>query len=141
MAGGQLVADIRTTHRKSRTYGSPRVHEDLRPQGIVMSENRVACLMREDGIRAKQARKFRVTTDSSHAHPVAPNVLDRQFGVDEMSSPNRVRASDITYIPTREGWLYIAAVLDLSSRRAIGWSMKHTLDRSLVMDALQMALA
>lgn len=142
-ADQDLTVRIRTVHRKSRArYGSPRMHRELKAQGISVSEKRVARLMREAGIRAKQSRKFHVTTtDSSHAHPVAENVLNRQFSVTDIIAPNRVWASDITYIPASEGWLYLAVVLDLYSRRVVGWSMKHTMDRSLTVDALQMALS
>ena len=97
--------------------------------------------MREKGIRAKASKKFCLTTDSSHAHPVAPNLLDRQFSVEQVLSPDRVWASDITYAPTHEGWLYLAVVLDLCSRLVAGWSMRHTLEKSLVIDALRGALA
>lgn len=140
----RLTAEIRLLHgrtRHYRTYGSPRVHRELKASGIAVGEKRVARVMREGGIRAKQARRFRVTTNSSHAHPVAPNVLERQFSIQQVSSPNRVWASDITYISTREGWLYLAVLLDLSSRRVVGWSMKHTLDKSLALDALRMGLS
>ena len=142
-ADQDLTVRIRTVHRKSqKRYGSPRVHRELKGQGISVGEKRVARLMRENEIRAKQARKFRVTTtDSSHAHPIAPNLLDRQFSVTDIVAPNKVWASDITYIPTREGWLYLAVILDLFSRRVVGWSMKHTMERALTLDALTMALA
>jgi transposase InsO family protein len=140
----RLTTEIRLLHGKNRhyrTYGSPRVHRELRASGIAAGEKRIARVMREGGIRAKQARAFRVTTNSSHSHPVAPNLLERQFSLERVPFRDRVWASDITYISTREGWLYLAAVLDLSSRRVVGWSMKHTLDRSLVLDALRMGLA
>jgi putative transposase len=138
-----LTVRIQTVHRKSRrSYGSPRVHRELKGQGIHVGEKRVARLMRENEIRAKQTRKFRVTTtDSSHAHPVAENVLNRKFSVTDIIAPNRVWVSDITYIPTAEGWLYLAVILDLFSRRVVGWSMKHTMERSLTLDALRMALS
>jgi len=96
--------------------------------------------MRVEGVRATQRRRFRVTTDSRHAHPVAPNVLGRRFAVEQVAVPDRVWAGDITYIATREGWLYVAVVLDLGSRRVIGWAMRHTLERGLTLDALTMAL-
>ncbi len=138
----RLAEEIRSLHRgKRKSYGSPRVHRDLKDLGFDVGEKRVARVMREEGIRAKQTRRFRVTTDSSHSHPVAPNVLERRFSVEEVASPNRVWVSDITYISTREGWLYLATVLDLYSRRVVGWSMKHTLEKSLVLDALRMGLA
>jgi transposase InsO family protein len=112
--------------------------EELHAQGRCCSENRVARVMRREGIRAKGRRRFRLTTDSRHAHPVAPHVLARQFAV---ASVNQVWASDITYVPTQEGWLYLAVVLDLASRRVIGWAMRHTLERELTLAALRMALA
>jgi transposase InsO family protein len=96
--------------------------------------------MREEGLRARVKRRFRATTDSRHVEPIAPNLLERRFSVEETRRPDRVWVSDITYIPTREGWLYLAVVLDLAMRRVIGWSMKSTLDRSLALDALSMAL-
>ncbi len=138
-----LAAQIRAVHRQSRrTYGSPRVTRELRAQGGRCSENRVARVMRREAIRAKGRRRFRVTTtDSRHGEPVAPNVLQRQFAVAHIAGRNRVWASDITYVPTGEGWLYLAVVLDLASRRVIGWAMRHTLERGLTLDALQMALA
>ncbi len=132
---------IRSSNRNFRTYGSPRIHRELRAIGISVGEKRVARVMRESGIRAKVSRKFCVTTDSSHGDPVAPNLLGRRFSIEEISSPNRVWASDITYIPTGEGWLYLAVVLDLVSRRVVGWSMRYTLEKSLVIDALRSALA
>jgi len=117
------------------------MHRELKGQGICVSRKRVARVMREGGIRAKQARKYRVTTtDSSHAHPVAENVLNRKFSVTDIIAPNKVWVTDITYIPTAEGWLYLAVILDLFSRRVVGWSMKHTMERSLTLDALRMAL-
>lgn len=138
----RIAGNIRMLHRgKRKSYGSPRVHRDLKGLGFAVGEKRVARVMRENGIRAKQARRFRVTTESSHSHPVAPNVLERRFSVAEVASPNHVWVSDITYIWTREGWLYLAIVLDLCSRRVVGWSMKHTIDKSLVLDALGMGLA
>lgn len=134
----KLLVEIKAIHQESdQTYGSPRVHRELKARGIQCSEKRVARLMREAGIRAKQARRFKVTTDSRHSLPVAENVLDRQFEPDQA---NRRWASDITYIWTQQGWLYLAVVLDLFSRRVVGWSMQPTLERTLVIDALKMAL-
>lgn len=141
-ANRQLLTAIRAVHQQSRArYGSPRVTRELQAQGYRCSEARVARLMRTAGVQAKQRRRFRVTTDSRHGEPVAPNRLARQFAVAAIPGPNRVWASDITYVPTREGWLYLAVVLDLASRRVIGWAMRHTLARGLTLDALQMALA
>lgn len=132
-----LLESIKSVFKKSRkTYGSPRVHRQLLWEGERCSRGRVARLMSANGIRAKQRRKFVATTDSKHDLPVAENVLGRDFSVVE---PNRVWASDITYIPTDEGWLYLAGVLDLCSRTAVGWSMSYSLERQLVIDALEMA--
>lgn len=120
-----------------RTYGSPRVHRDLQEQGYTCSRNRVARIMRENRIAVHPRRRFVVTTDSNHSQPVAANLLDQDFGADQ---PNTRWVSDITYIWTREGWLYLAAVLDLHNREVVGWSMHNEMDRSLVIDALTSAL-
>lgn len=134
-----LVVTIRAVHGEVKArYGSPRVHAELAARGIACSVNTVAKLMRERGIAAKSGRKFRCTTDSDHDRPVAENVVDRNF---EPEGPNRVWAADITYIPTREGWLYLAAVEDLHSRRIVGWSMGERIDSRLVVDALEMAVS
>jgi putative transposase len=115
----QLAAVVRMVHRTSRrTYGSPRIHAELQAQGERHSAKRIARLMRTHGIRAKTRRRFRVTTDSHHPYPIAPNQLARTFGVAQVAAPNRVWVGDITYLTTREGWLYLAVVLDLASRRA-----------------------
>lgn len=139
----QLRARIRVVHGRSRaTYGSPRVHAELAAQGERCGRKRVARLMRAEGLRVKVRRRGRPqTTDSRHPHPVAENVLARRFSVKEITAPNRVWAGDITYVPTREGWLYLAVILDLASRRVVGWSMGRTLEASLAMAALQMAIA
>lgn len=135
----QLVEQIRDIHQQSRhTYGSPRIHAELQTMGVVCSENRIARLMQQHGIAVIRKRKFTRTTDSNHHLPIAPNLLDQQF---EVSSPNAVWTTDITYIWTQEGWLYLAIVLDLFSRRVIGWSMAPTLERMLVIAALEMAIA
>jgi transposase InsO family protein len=138
----ELRAQIRIVHHASRgTYGSPRVHAELHGQGERCGRKRVARLMREAGLRVKVRRRFRPqTTDSRHPHRVAENVLARRFAVKEIEATNRVWAGDITYVPTREGWLYLAVILDLASRRVVGWSMKQTLDASLAINALVMAL-
>lgn len=134
----QLKAQIAAVHEKSRsTYGSPRVHAALRGEGVRVGKKRVERLMREDGIKARQKRRFRHTTDSNHTHPIAPNVLDRQFTV---TVPNKVWVTDVTYIATDEGWLYLAAILDLFSRRVVGWATSATNDRALALDALELAL-
>ena len=133
-----MVIEIELSHKASdRTYGSPRVHEDLQEQGIRCGRKRVARLMRENGIRAKQARRFKATTDSDHNDPVAPNLLDREFQVDV---PDRVWVADLTYIWTREGWLYLAVILDLFSRRVVGWSMSKRITSQLTLEALSVAL-
>jgi transposase InsO family protein len=140
-ADEQLAERIRAVHRTSRrTYGSPRVHEELKAQGQRHGRKRIERLMRTRGIRAKATRRFRVTTDSKHAHPIAPNTLARQFAVAQVAAPDRVWVGDITYLFTRAGWLYLAIVLDLGSRRVIGWAMRHTLEGVLTEDALTMAL-
>jgi transposase InsO family protein len=137
-----LLAEIDRSHKKSRrSYGSPRVFRDLKELGLKVGEKRVARLMREAGIRAKTVRHFRVTTNSDHAHPIAPNILDRRFSPALTGRPNRVWVADITYIPTREGWLYLSAVLDLASRRVVGWSMQDRPTSSLAIDAVKMALS
>lgn len=135
-----LAAKIRVVHAQNRgVYGSPRVCRALKAGGEPVCENTVAKLMRGEGLRAKAKRKFVPrTTDSDHARPIAPNVLDRQFAA---AAPNRKWATDITYIPTDEGWLYLAGVLDLCSRRLVGWSMADHMQTDLVADALTMALA
>jgi putative transposase len=139
MANDIVLEKIKAAHRKSRqTYGSPRIQAELVAQGIRCGHNRVARLMRLNGLRAKQKRAFKVkTTDSNHHQPVAPNLLDQDFQTDQ---PDRKWLTDITYIATAEGWLYLAVVLDLYSRRIVGWAMSDRLERQLVIDALLMAL-
>lgn len=134
-----LLAKVRAIHKQSRgVYGSPRIFEALRAQGMKVSENRVARLMRVHDIRSCHRRVYRVTTNSKHSYPIAPNLVDRHF---EASGPNQLWASDITYIPTCEGWLYLAVVLDLFSRRVIGWSMSKRLQSNLTEAALELALS
>jgi transposase InsO family protein len=135
-----LSVQVRAVHAENRrVYGSPRICKAMNGQGHRVSVNTVARLMREEGLRAKAKRAFVPrTTDSSHDRPVAPNLLDRQFAADRR---NRKWAADITYVPTDEGWLYVAGVLDLHSRRLVGWSMADHMETSLVSDALGMALA
>jgi putative transposase len=133
-----LVAMIQGIHADvKQRYGSPRVHAALAAQGEACSLNTVAKLMRDSGIRAKSARKFRCTTDSSHPLPVAANVLSRDF---DPEGPNEAWVADITYVPTREGWLYLAVVEDLYSRKVVGWSMADNMESRLVVDALEMAV-
>lgn len=134
----RLLLEIKAVHQEShQTYGSPRVHADLCDKGFYCSLNRVVRLMHRDGIMAIVRRRFRNTTDSDHDHPIAPNTLNRTFQVNE---PNRVWLTDITYIPTGEGWLYLSAVMDLHSRRIVGWALGRRLDRRLTLAALEMAL-
>jgi transposase InsO family protein len=135
----ELADEITTIHAEVKgRYGSPRIHAELVARGHACCVNFVARLMREAGIAAKAKRKFRPTTNSNHAMPVAENVLDRAFDPEE---PNARWCADITYIPTREGWLYLAAVEDLFSRMVVGWSMAESMESRLVVDALEMALA
>ncbi len=137
-ADARLAVEIVATHEKSRSrYGSPRVHRALRKRGIRVGEKRVARLMRRDGLVARQKRRFRRTTDSKHPNPVAPNVVARDF---EPDAPNRVWAGDVTYIATGEGWSYLAVLLDLYSRRVVGWAMSATNDTELALSALQRAV-
>jgi putative transposase len=133
-----LAVEIRAIHAEVKArYGSPRIHAELIARGQDCCVNTVAKLMRDAGIAAKTARKFRCTTDSNHDLPVADNLLDRQF---DPAAPNASWVADITYVPTREGWLYLAAVEDLYSRRVVGWSMADHLESRLVVDALEMAV-
>jgi putative transposase len=135
----ELVAAIEEVHADvKQRYGSPRMTAELNARGHECSENTVAGLMREHGIRAKAPRRFVRTTDSNHRLPVAANVLDRDF---EPEGPNESWCADITYIPTREGWLYLAVVEDLFSRMIVGWSMDESMESRLVVDALEMAVA
>lgn len=136
---GELIEQIQQVHAESRqVYGSPRVHRQLAAQGVKCSENTVAKLMRKAGVRSKMRKRFVVrTTDSRHAHPIAPNTLDRQF---QQLAPDQVWAGDITYIPTEEGWLYLAALIDLHSRKIVGWATSDSLAAPLVCQALEMAL-
>jgi putative transposase len=137
-ANDVLLEKITKEHKKSRqTYGCRRIHKQLLAMQESCSRNRVARLMRRNSLAAKTKRKFRATTNSKHDLPVAKNLLDRQFDVD---MPNRVWVSDITYIPTEEGWLYLAAVMDLHSRRIVGWSMAERMTRELAIDALARAV-
>jgi len=135
----ELASGIRSAHERSRcTYGSPRVYHQLKAEGVSVCENTVAKVMREQGIRSKVKRRFRVrTTDSAHAHPVAPNVLGRDFSAE---APDRKWAADVTYVATGQGWLYLAVVLDLCSRKVVGWAMADHLRAELCTDALEMAL-
>jgi transposase InsO family protein len=137
-----LAQAIQQVHRASQArYGSPRIHAELRAAGVRCSRKRVARLMREQQLAGKRRRRFRVlTTDARHAEPVAPNHLARRFRVAAIGAPDRVWAADYTFLPTRQGFLYLAVVLDLYSRRVVGWAMRHTQDHRLVLDALAMAV-
>jgi len=138
MANQALSKDIETVYNDNNgLYGSPRIHAELRAHGKRCSQNRVARLMRLRHLRAKQVRRFKVTTKRDKRHPVAPNLLQRDFVADR---PNQKWLSDITYIPTQEGWLYLATVLDLYSRRLVGWAMSERIDGELTLAALRMAL-
>ncbi len=138
-ANRQLLADIQRLHDHHRKrYGAPRIHAALRAQGRTVSRGRVERLMRHHGIRAQRPRAYRVcTTDSNHALPIAPNRLDRDFSP---AAPNQVWLTDITYVPTDEGWLYLAVILDLFSRKAVGWAMRDHLRTELPLAALAMAV-
>lgn len=135
----QLAAQVAATHEKSgKRYGSPRVHRKLRKAGVRVSRKRIERLMRERGLVGRQKRRFRRTTDSNHAQPVAPNVLARDF---EPGAANQAWAGDVTYIATAEGWLYLAVLLDLYSRRVVGWALSATNDTHLALTALRRAVA
>lgn len=135
----ELTVMIMQSHRDSReTYGSPRVLRDLKDIGIICSKNRVSRIMRENGLKARKKRRFKATTDSRHSLPVAPNLVGRQFTV---TLPNRVWVSDITYIWTKEGWLYLCIIIDLYSRMAVGWSMGSRITADLTLSALSMSVA
>lgn len=134
----ELKEKIRAIYDKSKKrYGSPRIHDELRDQGIRCSKKRVERLMREMGIRARYKRQFKITTNSKHNYPVAPNLLNRQF---QVAVPNQVWTADITYIRTMEGWLYLAVVIDLFSRKIVGWAMSETMTADLAITALKMAI-
>jgi len=134
-----LVGAIEEVHAEvKQRYGSPRMTAELKARGYECSENTVAELMREHGVRAKAPRRFVRTTDSDHRLPVAENLLGRDF---EPEGPNESWCADITYVPTREGWLYLAVVEDLFSRMVVGWSMAESMESRLVVDALEMAIA
>jgi putative transposase len=134
----RLRVEIRAEHAASRgTYGSPRIQTELGKTGRRVSRKRVARLMVDERIRGQRKRRFRVTTDSRHSLPIAPNLLEREFTT---SKPNEVWVADITYIRTWEGWLYLAVVLDLFSRRVIGWSLDSHIDTDLALGALHAAL-
>lgn len=134
-----LAQTVIALHAQSRqTYGSPRIMMALRQQGRRHGRNRLARLLRQAGLCGRQKARYRPrTTDSRHDHPIAPNRLAL---APPTTAPNQIWAGDITYIPTRQGWLYLAAILDLHSRKIVGWAMRPALDTTLVLDALRMAL-
>jgi putative transposase len=138
IADARLLLEIKAALVRGRgAYGSPRVHRELRAHGIRVGKKRIERLMRENGLEARQKRRFVHTTDSRHEHPIAPNVLDRQFDVDQA---NQAWVGDVTYIPTAQGWLYLAVLLDLFSRRIVGWATSAINDRDLALSALHQAL-
>lgn len=138
----RLRIHVRIAFRKNRRrYGSPRLHQALRREGIRTGRRQVAEAMRAEGLRARPKRRRVITTVSDGRAAPAPNHLGRRFGVGENPVPNRAWVGDITYVRTRAGWLFLAVILDLSSRRVVGWSMRDTLEARLVTDALSMALA
>ncbi len=129
---------IRAAFGKGRkNYGTRKIRRDLRVQGITVSRRRIGRLMREEGLRVKTRRRFKATTNSKHDKPIAPNLLKRNFTVD---APNVAYVGDITYIPTREGWLYLAVVIDLYSRAVVGWSMDSRMKANLVNNAMTTAI-
>ncbi len=137
LTDAQMLALIQAIHTELKSaYGSPRMVRELRGRGFPASKERVERLMRENGIRARHKRRFKATTDSKHALPVAPNRLDRDF---TPAKPNQVWTADMTYIWTDEGWLYLAVVLDLFNREVVGWSIKPRMTADIVIDALTMA--
>ena len=134
----QLKQEIRRIYHKNRKrYGSPRIHQQLLREGYHIGKKRVERLMRQMGIQAVAKKKYKATTDSAHTKPVAENLLDREFAP---AKPNTSWVADITYIPTSEGWLYLATIMDLYSRKIIGWSLRDRLSKELVIAALDMAV-
>jgi putative transposase len=139
IANRELLSDIWRVHADHRgRYGAPRIHAELRAEGQSVSRKRVERVMRRHGIRAHAPRRYRVcTTDSKHSLPVAANLLDRNFVAEK---PDQVWLADITYIPTGEGWLYLAVILDLFTRKVVGWAMRDHMRAELTMAALTMAI-
>lgn len=134
----QLAVTVAAVHQRSRkVYGSPRVHEELKARGVCVGRKRVARLMRENGLQGRRKRRFKRTTDSQHNGPIAPNLLARDF---TETAPNRAWVTDVTAIATDQGWLYLAVMLDLFSRRVVGWATSSNNDTTLALDALQTAL-
>jgi putative transposase len=138
MANQELVQRIEAVyHDSDGTYGSPRIYYELKEQGVACSKNRIARLMRLRGLKAKQVRCYKSTTRRNRAHRAAPNLLERDFRAER---PDHKWLTDITYIPTGEGWLYLAAILDLYSRRIVGWAMAERMTSTLTISALKMAI-
>jgi len=138
-ANRELLKSIEGAMQQSRrTYGSPRITAELNARGVECSKNRVARIMRENGIRAKTKRKFKATTQSKHNFPVAANILNRRFSA---TAPNRKWTSDITYIWTHEGWLYLGVILDIYSRQIVGWAMSDRLTKELIINAFEQAVS
>jgi putative transposase len=134
-----LLAHVRSSFALSNgTYGSPRMTRELQDQGLRVGRRRTARLMRENGLRARQKRRFKRTTDSLHAFPVAPNLIAQDFSADH---PDEKWGADISYLWTREGWLYLAVVIDLFARRVVGWAVSDRLHKELALEALRKALA
>ena len=134
-----LLAHVRSAFRESKgTYGSPRMTRELQDQGLPIGRRRTARLMRENGLKARQKRRFKRTTDSHHAFPIAPNLIEQDFSADR---PNQKWNADISYVWTSEGWLYLAVVLDLFARRVVGWAVSDRLHKELALEALRKALA
>jgi putative transposase len=134
-----LLAHVRSAFRESNgTYGSPRMTRELQDQGLPIGRRRTARLMRENGLKARQKRRFKRTTDSHHAFPIAPNLIDQDFSADR---PNQKWNADISYVWTGEGWLYLAVILDLFARRVVGWAVSDRLHKELALKALRKALA
>ena len=134
-----LLAHIRSAFTRSHeTYGSPRMTRELQDEGLTVGRRRTARLMRENGLKARQKRRFKRTTDSHHSFPVAPNLLEQDFSAE---GPNEKWAADISYLWTNEGWLYLAVVLDLFARRVVGWAVSDRLHKELALEALRKAVA
>ena len=134
-----LLAHVRSAFSLSNgTYGSPRMTRELQDDGLAIGRRRIARLMAENGLRARRKRRFKRTTDSQHAWPVAPNLIDQDFAAER---PNEKWGADISYVWTREGWLYLAVVIDLFARRVVGWAVGDRLHKELALEALRKALA
>ena len=134
----KMVFEIRQIHEKSRhIYGSPRIYAELRRKGYRCNEKRIARLMRENGIRAKTKKRFKITTHSKHSYPISVNLVQRDFTAER---PNKVWVTDITYIWTAEGWLYLVIYLDIYSRKIVGWALKDNMSESLILEGLNNAV-